>query len=296
MGDIQYSYESCNGRKPWTMRPFRIQCGNWRASDDRCLTPSIHINLLRCELEGVCVQSFHSFISICWGANLKASAFRVSIHINLLRCNLEGVCVHTFHSYQSAEVQSWRRLCSEFPFIHINLLRCKLEGVSVQSFHSYISICWGANLNASVFRFSIHTYQSAEVQSWRRWCSRVSTSNTSQTFVYNFKLINLTPQMHWSPIKTLYRSGTVNLESFVGKDFLQNKWKYELTTHFKHEMIRKHFKETSNKVELRISRVRINLARPVFDTVWKFSNYVRLSLQRKFSSLYPEKSEAHLIY
>ena len=33
-----------------------------------------------------------------------------------------------------------------------------------------------------------------------------------------------------------YRSGTVNSKSFVGKDFLQNKWKYELTMHFKHEM------------------------------------------------------------
>ena len=37
----------------------------------------------------------------------------------------------------------------------------------------------------------------------------------------------------------LYRSDTVNSKSFVGKDFLQNKWKYELTVHFKHEMIGK---------------------------------------------------------
>ena len=33
--------------------------------------------------------------------------------------------------------------------------------------------------------------------------------------------------------------------------------------HFKHEMIVKHFTETSNKVELRINRVRINHAQPV---------------------------------
>ena len=33
--------------------------------------------------------------------------------------------------------------------------------------------------------------------------------------------------------------------------------------HFKHEMIGKHFTETSNEVELRINRVRINPARPV---------------------------------
>ena len=37
----------------------------------------------------------------------------------------------------------------------------------------------------------------------------------------------------------LYRLGTVNSKSFVGKDFLRNKWKYELTVHFKHEMIAK---------------------------------------------------------
>ena len=37
----------------------------------------------------------------------------------------------------------------------------------------------------------------------------------------------------------LYRLGTVNSKSFVGKHFLQNKWKYELTMYFKHEMIGK---------------------------------------------------------
>ena len=42
----------------------------------------------------------------------------------------------------------------------------------------------------------------------------------------------------------------VNSKSFVGKDFVRIKWKYELTVHFKHEMIGKHFTETSNKVEL----------------------------------------------
>ena len=57
--------------------------------------------------------------------------------------------------------------------------------------------------------------------------------------------------------------GTVNSKSFVGKDFLRNKWKYELTMHFKHEIIGEHFTETSNKVELRINHVRINRARPV---------------------------------
>ena len=65
--------------------------------------------------------------------------------------------------------------------------------------------------------------------------------------------------------KNNYRSGTVNSKSFVGKDFLRNKWKYELTVHLKHEMIGKHFTETSNKVELWITRVQINRAKPVYD-------------------------------
>ena len=76
-----------------------------------------------------------------------------------------------------------------------------------------------------------------------------------------------------------------NSKSFVDNDFLPIKWKYELTVfkltmfklavfkltmfklamfkltvHFKHEMIGKHFTETSNKVELRINNVQINHA------------------------------------
>ena len=35
--------------------------------------------------------------------------------------------------------------------------------------------------------------------------------------------------MIWWFDASIYRSGTVNSKSFVGKDFLQNKWKYELT-------------------------------------------------------------------
>ena len=43
-----------------------------------------------------------------------------------------------------------------------------------------------------------------------------------------------------------YRSGTFNSKSFVDKDLLQFKWNYkltmfELTVHFKHEMIGKCF-------------------------------------------------------
>ena len=36
-----------------------------------------------------------------------------------------------------------------------------------------------------------------------------------------------------------YRSGTVNSKSFVGKVLLRIKWKFELTVHFKHEMLGK---------------------------------------------------------
>ena len=57
------------------------------------------------------------------------------------------------------------------------------------------------------------------------------------------------------------RLGIVSSKSFVDKDFFRDKWKYELTMHFTHKMIGKHFTETSNKVELRI-----NIARPVIST------------------------------
>ena len=46
----------------------------------------------------------------------------------------------------------------------------------------------------------------------------------------------------------------VNLKSFSIRDFLQNNWTYELTVHFKHDIMGKHFPEnfieTLNKVEL----------------------------------------------
>ena len=37
----------------------------------------------------------------------------------------------------------------------------------------------------------------------------------------------------------LYRLGTVNSKSFVSKVLLRIKWKFELTVHFKHEMLGK---------------------------------------------------------
>ena len=43
-----------------------------------------------------------------------------------------------------------------------------------------------------------------------------------------------------------YRSGTVNSKSFVGKILLRIKWKFELTVHFKHEILGKLFTVTSN--------------------------------------------------
>ena len=39
--------------------------------------------------------------------------------------------------------------------------------------------------------------------------------------------------------KVKYRLGTVNSKSFVGKVLLRIKWKFELTVHFKHEMLGK---------------------------------------------------------
>ena len=37
----------------------------------------------------------------------------------------------------------------------------------------------------------------------------------------------------------LYRLGAVNSKSFVGKVLPRIKWKFELTVHFKHEMLGK---------------------------------------------------------
>ena len=39
--------------------------------------------------------------------------------------------------------------------------------------------------------------------------------------------------------KLFYRSDTVNSKSFVSKVLLRIKWKFELTVHFKHEMLGK---------------------------------------------------------
>ena len=60
----------------------------------------------------------------------------------------------------------------------------------------------------------------------------------------------------------IYRSEMVNSKSFVGKVLLRIKWKFELAVYFKHENIRKNYRKilpvTSNPVEFRINRVRIN--------------------------------------
>ena len=39
--------------------------------------------------------------------------------------------------------------------------------------------------------------------------------------------------------KLFYRSDTVNSKSFIGKVLLRIKWKFELTVHFKHEILGK---------------------------------------------------------
>ena len=35
----------------------------------------------------------------------------------------------------------------------------------------------------------------------------------------------------------IYRSGSVNSKSFIGKVLLQSKWKFELTVYFKHKIL-----------------------------------------------------------
>ena len=52
----------------------------------------------------------------------------------------------------------------------------------------------------------------------------------------------------WIHTISTYRPGTVNSKSFVGQVLLRIKWKFELTVHFKHEMIRKLFIKTSQKL------------------------------------------------
>ena len=66
-------------------------------------------------------------------------------------------------------------------------------------------------------------------------------------FIHNFYVFNNSLEVNPSlkvPCEvvcsfTSYRSYTANSKSFVGKDFLQKKWKFELTMNFKHEMIGK---------------------------------------------------------
>ena len=55
--------------------------------------------------------------------------------------------------------------------------------------------------------------------------------------VYQHTTIDLT---FYSAVRCLmYRSGTVNSKSFVGQVLLRIKWKFELTVHFKNEMLGK---------------------------------------------------------
>ena len=44
-------------------------------------------------------------------------------------------------------------------------------------------------------------------------------------------------KFHLIVLKYVYRLGTVNSKSFVSKVLLRIKWKFELTVHFKHEMV-----------------------------------------------------------
>ena len=48
-----------------------------------------------------------------------------------------------------------------------------------------------------------------------------------------------------------YRSGTVNSKSFIGKVLLRIKWKFELTVHFKHEMLGKWKKNISQQLRIK---------------------------------------------
>ena len=64
-------------------------------------------------------------------------------------------------------------------------------------------------------------------------------SHLFMTYFYRVGSRSCPPRPRRSATGSSYRSDTVNSKSFVGKDFLRNKWKYELTVHFKHEIMGK---------------------------------------------------------
>ena len=77
-----------------------------------------------------------------------------------------------------------------------------------------------------LWKYRIHRF------SWNssRPCTRDETSELHWiTFHYQC----------WIYTESAYRSGTVNSKSFVGKVLLRIKWKFELTVHFKHELLGK---------------------------------------------------------
>ena len=53
------------------------------------------------------------------------------------------------------------------------------------------------------------------------------------------------------------RLGTVNLKSFVSKVLLRIKWKFELTVHFKHEMLGSQPDLSKNKTKIKHHFVKI---------------------------------------
>ena len=55
----------------------------------------------------------------------------------------------------------------------------------------------------------------------------------------DFNAVLVLPLMRSALMHILYRLGTVNSKTFVSKVLLRIKWKFELTVHFKHEMLGK---------------------------------------------------------
>ena len=55
----------------------------------------------------------------------------------------------------------------------------------------------------------------------------------------NLEYNSLNSEDFYLIIKLIYRSGTVNSKSFVGKVLLRIKWKFELTVYFKHGILGK---------------------------------------------------------
>ena len=116
-------------------------------------------------------------------------------------------------------------------------LKCDAELCWLKKEEEKRTITW-----LSAARYAIYKPRCADGIDWTDWdCSEIGNVSHIISFillVYQYREIHL--------VLTNYRLGTVNSKSFVSKVLLRIKWNFELTVHFKHEMLEKYFMVTSN--------------------------------------------------